>query len=300
MKKWYEIKEQAAGEKRLWLMWYVYRFLGKKAINFIAFFVTFFTFIFAKELRGYSKKYLTIISPLTGIKPSLINQFRHFLSYSHVLTDKVEIFSNNFDIKKIVFASENEKELLYSDLDKRKGVFFLCAHVGNTDAMRTFFINNTRHPDLKVNVFLSRTQSQVFNSFIKKIATEIPLKPYLVEEIGVNTAIELKDSLDSGSIAFIAGDRVAENSNAKTFKAELFGHKVDFPVGSFKIAQLMEVPIYFIIALKSENDTYTIHLEKHNYTTLKNLEQSYVKFIEKIVLLSPFQFYHFYDLFTED
>ena len=297
MKQWYEIKEQAAGEKRLWLMWYIYKFAGKKAINFIAFFVTFFTFIFAKDIRNYSKKYLKIIEPLTGIKPSIFNQFRHFLSYSHVLTDKVEIFSNNFDKEKVLFASASECELLYSDLDKQKGVFFICSHVGNTDVMRTFFINNTRHPGLRVNVFFSRTQSRIFNGFINKIAKEIPLNPYLVEEIGVNTAIQLKDSLDNGGIAFIAGDRVAENSNAAVFEAELFGHKVNFPVGSFKIAQLMEVPIYFIIALKTKKDTYTIHLEKHKFTTLSNLEQDYVKFLEKTVLLSPLQFYHFYDLF---
>lgn len=299
MKKWYQVKEQAAGEKRLMLMWYIYKLFGKKAINFIAFFVTLFTFIFARDVRGYSKKYLSVISPLTGVKPSLINQFKHFLSYSHVLTDKVEIFSNNFDKNKIVFASEDEKERLYSDLDKKKGVFFLCSHVGNTDAMRTFFINNTRHPQLKVNVFLSQNQCKVFNGFIKKIAKEIPLKPFAVEDIGIETAIELKDNLDNGGIAFIAGDRLAKNSNAAIFNAELFGHKVDFPVGSFKIAQLMEVPIYFIIALKAEKDTYKIYLEHHEYTTLSNLENAYVSFLERTVLISPLQFYHFYDLFKD-
>ena len=299
MKQWYEIKEQAAGEKRLWLLWHIYKIFGKRAINFIAFFVTFFTFIFAKDIRKYSKKYLTVISGLTGIKPSIFNQFRHFLSYSHVLTDKVEIFSNNFDKEKVLFASSGERELLYSDLDKKKGVFFICTHVGNTDVMRTFFINNVRNPELKVNVFFSRTQSQIFNGFIKKISTEIPLIPYLVEDIGVDTAIRLKDSLDEGNIAFIAGDRVAENSNGAVFEAELFNHKVKFPVGSFKLAQLMEVPIYFISALKTKNDTYTIHLEKHHFTDLSNLQESYVKFIERITLLSTLQFYHFYDLFFD-
>ena len=134
---------------------------------------------------------------------------------------------------------------------------------------------------------------------ISKIAKKLPINYFYIEEIGVNTSIKLKESLDNGSVAFIAGDRIGENLNAKTFEAELFGHKVDFPVGSFKIAQLMEVPVYFVIALKTKGDTYTIHLQKHNFTSLEDMEQSYVKFLERITLKTPLQFYHFYDLFKD-
>ena len=299
MKKWYQIKEQAAGEKRLWFSWYVYRIFGKKALYLIAFVVTFFTFIFAKDIRKYSKKYLTIISPLCGIKPSLFNQFKHFLSYSFVLADKVEIFANKFDKSHIKFASEVEKELFYNDFYKKKGLFCMCSHVGNTDVMRSFFMNSEFWPKFRVNIFLSQTQSQVFNNFISKIAKQIPINYFYVEEIRIDTSITLKESLDQGSVAFIAGDRIAESKEAKVFEAELFGHKVDFPIGSFKIVQLMEVPVYFVIAIKSKGDTYTIHLQKHNLTTLEDMEQAYVKFLERITLQNPLQFYHFYDLFKD-
>ena len=61
----------------------------------------------------------------------------------------------------------------------------------------------------------------------------------------------------------------------------------------------MEVPIYFIAALKDKKDTYTVYLEKHEFTSLENLETSYVKFIEQMTLKAPLQFYHFYDLFKD-
>lgn len=299
MKTWYQVKEQAAGEKRLMLMWYIYKLLGKKAVNFIAFFVTLSAFIFAKEVRGYSKKYLTVISKYTPLKPSLINQFKHFLSYARVLTDKIEIFSNNFDKSKIIYNSQAEKEKLYSDIDAQNGVFFLCSHIGNTEVMRTFLVDNSIYPNLRVNAFMSKNQCKIFNNFIKKIAKEIPLTPFPVEDIGIDTSIIIKENLEKGQMVFIAGDRVAENSKSATFTTKLFGETVEFPTGSFKLAQLMEVPIYFIAALKAENDTYKIYLENHNFTTLPNLETAYVKFLEKITLISPFQFYHFYDLFQD-
>ena len=116
--QWYQVKEQAAGKKRLMLLWYIYNLFGKKAVNFIAFFVTFFAFIFAKDVRGYSKKYLTVINPLTGIKPNLINQFKHFLSYTHVLTDKIEIYPNKFDKNKQRMVSMNIISYFFSFLKK--------------------------------------------------------------------------------------------------------------------------------------------------------------------------------------
>ena len=39
--KWYEAKEQAAGTKRLFLLWYIYKIFGKNLVKFIAFFVIF-------------------------------------------------------------------------------------------------------------------------------------------------------------------------------------------------------------------------------------------------------------------
>ena len=168
MKQWYQVKEQSAGEKRLLFTWYLYKLFGKGALNAVTFIVTFFTFIFAKEIRGYSKKYLSVIEPYTGLKPSLINQFRHFLSYSFTLADRVEIFSNNFDKNKLKFSTPAVKDEIYSYFEKDKKAFFLCSHVGNTEVMRTMFINNTENPNINVNIFLSKNQCKIFNGFIKK------------------------------------------------------------------------------------------------------------------------------------
>ena len=90
--KWHEVKEQAAGEKRLLLLWYIYKFFGKNIVKFIVLFVTFFALLGAKKIKESSKKYLKII----GQKDSFYNIFRHCLSYSYALIDRMEIFSDTF------------------------------------------------------------------------------------------------------------------------------------------------------------------------------------------------------------
>ncbi len=77
--KWYQIKEQAAGEKRLMLLWYIYKIFGKNIVRFITIFIAFFTFIFAKPIRKYSHKNLGIIYNFTqnqSAKPTIYNCFK--------------------------------------------------------------------------------------------------------------------------------------------------------------------------------------------------------------------------------
>lgn len=293
-KQWYEMKEQAAGLKRLLLLYFIYRYFGKSAVKFIVFFVTFFAFVFAKDVRGYSKKYLSVI----GLKPSLINQFRHFLNYSYSLLDNMEVFTNNFDDSNITFSDEDTHKAFVDDIYAGKGVFFICSHLGNVNILRAFLHSKQYRSDIHVNIFLSKTQSKIFNEFIKKIAVKQNVTTYSVENIGIETSIELKDKFDRGEIAFLAGDRVSE-TNSGSFQAEFLGKTVEFPKGTFKFAHLMEVPVYFIVAVKENSEKYKIYLQKAP-NNLGDMQSQYVKFLEKLTKEYPLQFYHFYDIFVDE
>lgn len=288
--KWYQQKEQAAGEKRLLITWKIYKIFGKKAVKVLAFFVTLFAFFGAKEARRCSKKYLKII----GLKPSLINQFRHFLEYSFSLVDRMEVFSGNYDYNRIIFDSAEDKDTLEKDFNK--GVFFICSHLGNIDVMRSFLYKN---PNLRVNVFLSGEQCKVFNGFIRQIAIETPAVMYPVEDIGIETSIEIKDKLSHGEIVFMAGDRVSKNS--ANSEVELFGRKIEFPLGTFKFAQIMECPIFFVCALR-EGENYRVYLKNFTSEEKKSaaafqMQKEYAEFLEIHTPLAPLQFFHFYDMF---
>ncbi len=285
-KKWYQVKEQSAGEKRLLLTWKIYKIFGKKAVQILAFFITFFAFLNAKETRRCSKKYLNII----GIKPTLTNQFRHFLEYSWSLVDRMEVFSGNFDYNKIIFDNKDDEKIF------ENGVFVICSHLGNIDIMRAFL---DKYPEKRVNAFLAKEQCKIFNSFIKQIAVEKPVTTYAVEDIGIETAIEIKDKLSAGEIVFMAGDRTSKNSTNSD--VQFLGHKVQFPTGTFKFAEIMDCPIVFACALR-ENDKYRVYVKKFIPETKKCYEQlrvEFVKFLEKHIPLAPFQFFHFYDLFED-
>ena len=299
MLKWYEVKEQAAGHKRLMLLWYIYKLAGKNAVKFIVFFVTLFAFLGAPKIRKCSEKYLKVAAGKAAAKDT----FKHFLSYAYALVDKMEMFTDNFPFKNIYFADEAQREMLYKDLLDKKGIYFLCSHLGNINAMRTFFRSGTVIEDIKVNLFLEAKQCKIFKSFIDKISSDNPIVTYPVEEIDLTTSIELKDKLDNGEIIFMAGDRIAPNNDNAIFQTDFLGRKVNFPIGAFKFGMLMGAPIYFIACTKEKHDKYAIHIQKFEFIgkrqeKLEELEQQYVKFLEKLTSKYPYQFYHFYDFFN--
>ena len=291
--QWFQIKEQSAGKKRLVLSWYLYKVFGRNILYVIAFFVAFFTFIFASGIRKYSKTYFQIIEPHTGLKPNLFNQFKHIYSYAVSLVDKMLVYAGDFDSQNVVFVNEIEKKQFFEEIDKHKGVFFISSHVGNIEVMHSLIPKDS---DFDINIFLSNKQSAIFNNFLNCIKQKFPVKLFFIEDIGVNTVIKLKENLDKGDIVFIAGDRLAETNSAKNIEARLFSQKIFLPEGTFKFAELMKVPVYFISAVKVGNK-YKIYLQKQTNTKEKELAEFYIKYLEQMILLCPFQFYNFYDFF---
>ena len=294
--KWYEVKEQAAGHTRLMLLWYIYKIAGRKPVLFIVFFVTLFAFLGAPEIRKCSQKFQKIASG----NGSIIQAFKHFLNYSYSLIDTMEIYTDNFGIKNIYFDNENDKQILYKDFFAKKGVCLLCSHLGNINAMRTFFKSGTEIDWLKVNMFLETNQCKIFKNFLSEITPEDPTNVYPVENIDLTTSMDIKERLNNGEIMFIAGDRTSAHNSDTVFTSSFLEHEAEFPVGAFRFALMMDVPVYFIACTKEKNGKYAIRLQKFEFegsrrAKLTELQNQYVKFLEDLTKKYPLQFYQFYD-----
>lgn len=288
------MQEKAAGKKRLMLTFYIYKLFGRNAVYLIAFFVSFFTFLSSPDLRFYSKKYLKIISDYTKIKPSLLNQFRHVLSYGITLADKLIMYSGGFNPDNIIFDSEADKNILFNDIAKKQGVCFLFSHTGCIEVLQSFFQNQKVFPGLNVNIFLSRNQTKIFDSFIQSVKKPMPVKYIITEDFDISELIKLKQNLEEGGIVFIAGGRLPDIKSSKAIEKQMFNHAVKLPKGSFKLAKLLETPVYFISALRQKDGKYKIYLKKDETA---DTAESFIKYMEGIILNYPFQFYHFYDFF---
>ncbi len=298
--EWFNIKEKSAGEKRLLISWYLYKLLGVNIVLVIAFFVAIVTFFTNKDLRNYSKKYFKVLYSFTKNKkhkPSWFNSFRHILSYANALVYKMEAFAGTYNIKNIRFTNETMEREFFERIKNKEGILFICSHIGNVNIMKTFLNNNTYPQPKTVSVFLQKEHCTIFNNFINSLEIKRDnLKIYPIEEFDITTVSELDENLKDGGIAFIAGDRISSNNPDKYLEAKFLNHKILLPMGTFKLAEILNYKTYFISCLRNK-EKYDIYLEEQTNLNISALQENFVKFMEKMVQITPFQFYHFYDIF---
>ena len=304
--KWFQVKEKSAGKYRLILTYHLYKLFGIKAVKAIAFMMGTVSFLLNSDLRNYSKKILSTIYDYskTSPKPTLLNQFKHILSYAYYLADKLKIFCGDFNYNNLIFNSEEDKQILCDYFENKKGIFFITTHLGNVEVLRSFLTGKNRYTGNKINVFLNFSQTKIFNGFMKNIGEEVPVKVLPVEDIDITTSIKLKESVDNGEFVFMAGDRLSSDNENASFEVTLFNKKVKFPIGTFKVAQLMECKIYFVIAIKTGEDEYNVYLKNAEFDkslkskkAIQKMQQELADFLQEKTLLAPLQFYHFYDIF---
>ena len=123
-------------------------------------------------------------------------------------------------------------------------------------------------------------------------------------EIGIETALDIKNKLENGEIVLMAGDRLSAQNDNKCYETKLLGRKVSLPLGTLKFALMMEAPIYLLACLKNDDGTFKIESEKFKRDNsrsdnLNNLQKQFADFLERITLSKPYQIYNFYDFFEE-
>ena len=283
-KNWFEHKEEGVGYKRLLVTKYLYKFFGAFPLRIIAFFVCCSIFILSGERRKASINFFKTIGETNVIYKS----FKQFLNYANSLVDRIISFSGDMDSKKIVL--ENSEIF--------KGAFFITSHLGNIEILRTMF---KEEHNFRVNVFMDKNSCRVFNKFLSDIEKKVNIENFTVEDIDVETSMIISDKLKSGEIVFMAGDRISSTNETSCYETKFLYHNVRFPMGVLKFAQMLDVPIYFIICVK-EKGKYVVKTElfstqKANKSEiLEDLKKQYVSFLEKQMLCYPQQYYNFYEL----
>ena len=307
MTKWFQVKEQAAGTKRLLLTWWIYKHFGEFPLRLIAFFITAGTFVHAKDLRKYSKKYFEVLYKFTGkksLKPSNLNSFKHFLNYANSLADKMLAFTGNYSPEKLTFATEDLKADFEKIMDAKQGAFLISTHIGNIEMMREFMFLKDYAEKVKVNAFMQKTQCEIFNGFLEKISQQHNLELFAIEDIDIETSIKIKEKLENGELVYMAGDRLSAQTEDKFYEISFLNRTIKLPLGIMRFILLLECPVYFIVCAK-EQTKYVIDYEKFipagdKKENLAKIQKEFGEFLEKNTLKYPYQFYHFYDLFGEN
>ena len=293
---WHEQEEQCASRFWMQFMWYSYAWFGKNFQKLIFVVGMLFIYMFAKPPRIALRKFYAVISDYTG-KPfdaSHGRMFRHLLGFAWGLMDKTDACTLKKDLPKMTVRDDSGWREFNALVDSGKGAFLLCTHVGMIGVLPALPCTLEARRIPKVHAFQQMGHDAVFMKVFMKHFDHSMLELHAVENIGVETAVEMQSAIGRGELVIMAGDRTSAGSKS-VFRHEFLGRDCVWPKGAFKFAQLMEAPVFAVTCICTGWNRYEVHLAALH---AESILADYVRFLESETLVHPDQWYQFYDFFA--
>ena len=301
---------QTPERKGLWgikfILW-LYRIFGRNTAKCVMFPVITYFWLTGTKQRQSSKSYLQRIKHYQHIIPWVdkkrLTTFRHFYRFGESLLDKLASWQG--DIKLSDIYSPNNREM-NDVLDKKQGIILIGSHLGDLEMCRA--IAELSH-DVTINALVFTHHAARFNRILKEINPKTVVNLIQVDSLGADTAILLKQKLDAGEWVTIVGDRTSSNPHQRipsqsVVWADFLGQPAPFPKGPFVLSSVLGYPVYLIWGLKP-NGRFQFYCEHFSnklvlpradrQTALESIIQRYAQRLEHYCLISPLDWFNFYD-----
>lgn len=281
---WARQTEQSAGKFRILFIWWIYRLLGKSAAK-IVFVVPFlFIFPFCRTGRIALFEFYSVL----GLRHHWIRSFRQMLGFAWTAIDKTDACT----------LRRNPPAFTVSgDVGWMKGgAFLISSHLGCIEVLPAMQ-RTADSAAVCVHAFQQMGHDAIFTRIFENRLSCDGFKLHAVEDIGVQTAVEMHDAIRAGDLVLMAGDRLGANSGssrAGIAKHVFLGRQCLWPKGVFRFAKLMEAPVYAIMALKTGWNSYEIVSRRLG----DDLLGDYAAFLEQETIKHPEQWFQFYRFFS--
>ena len=299
---WHEQREQCASLFWAQFMWYSYAWFGKNFQKVIFVIGMPVIYLFSKQGRVALEKFYSVLSGFTGkeTRATVPRLFMHILGFAWGLMDKTDSCTLRKNPPCMSVRDDEGWRAFCDVVNGGKGAFVLCSHVGTVgvlpslpDALRRNGVEGMRTP--KVNAFQQMGHGAVFMKVFMKHFDASRLQLHAVEEIGVESAVEMKEAIERGELVIMAGDRVGAGSKS-TLRHGFLGRDCAWPKGVYRFAKLMDSPVFAVTCICTGWNRYEVHFASLGKSEAEMLD-GFVSFLEKETIAHPEQWYQFYDFF---
>ena len=299
---WHEQREQCASLFWAKFMWYSYAWFGKNFQKLIFVVGMPVIYIFSLQGRIALKKFYSVLSGYEGkeTKATVPRLFMHILGFAWGLMDKTDACTLRKNPPHMSVRNDDGWRRFRDGINAGRGAFVLCSHVGTVGVLPSLpdaLVRNgegcMRVP--KVNAFQQMGHDAVFMKVFMEHFDGSRLQLHAVEDIGVETAVAMKDAIGRGELVIMAGDRVSAGSKS-TLRHRFLGRDCVWPKGVYRFARLMDSPVFAVTCVRTGWNRYEVRfaaLERDERAML----DGFVSFLEKETLEHPGQWYQFYDFF---
>ena len=305
---WSGQKEQSAGKCRILFMWWIYRLFGKGAAKAAFLPVFLFIYPFCVPARKALRAYYSVVNAerrRRGLHPLGCIGWRMFmqtLGFAWTMFDKTDACT---------LCRNPPRFTVTGDLGWMSGgAFLVSTHLGCIEVLPALARDDGWRAQAKggrvprVHAFQQLGHDAIFTSvFLSRLDRSL-FELHAVEDIGVETAVEMKDAIGRGDMVLMAGDRLSASAGSRrqagaapkrraSFTRKFLGVDCEWPKGTFRFAGLMDCPVYAIVCVRTGWNSYEVVARRLG----ESLLDDYVSFLEEQTMLRPEQWYQFYGFF---
>ncbi len=312
--QWFDKKEVARSMFPYLLTFWCLKHFPRFLVNFIAWCVSVFYFIFDRRARCEAIRYQKI---LKKCNPNLkIRPLRQLTSFAISLGEKIDCWTNSknpIPFENICFHDDDVHELI-SQLNEKRGAFIFISHLGNFEILRSLANAHKMgvQSEVALTVISDKEVSSNFSKTLRQIAPQFFENTVSIDEITPATMEKFMDTISRGGLVVCAGDRLSKNASGKIVAQDFLGKSAPFSYGAFLLALLLEVPVYFIFGFKKKNLFFSRKFEmyvkkarteisasrKKREGCIRNLCAEYARTLEDFCKMYPYQWYNFFDFWA--
>lgn len=302
---WHEQREQCASLFWAQFMWCSYAWFGKNFQKVIFVIGMPVIYLFSRQGRVALEKFYAVLSEFSGkkVRATVPRLFMHILRFSWGLMDKTDSCTLGKNPPRMSVRDDEGWRKFRETVNSGNGAFVMCTHVGMIgvlpslpDALKRNGESGMRIP--KVNAFQQMGHDAVFMKVFMRHFDDTRLQLHAVEDIGVETAVRMKDAIGRGELVIMAGDRVSAGSRS-VLKHRFMGRDCVWPKGVYRFAKLMESPVFAVTCVSTGWNRYEVHFAVLEQEPSAMLD-GFVSFLEREALAYPGQWYQFYDFFPAE
>ncbi|GMO12700.1 MAG: hypothetical protein Ta2A_22800 [Treponemataceae bacterium] len=305
---WSQQKEQTSSYWSVKLLLFGVKYCPIFLLRLTAYPIAFFFSLLSPRAKTESKRFLQHVVP----KP---NVYRHCLSFSMYIIEKLQGWAGKTNLDKIIFQ-DDDIQCLIDQLEARKGAVLLCSHLGNAELLRALAVRNQTgvSHNVTVTVIVDFSGTEFFNRMLKELNPASMHSVLSVHDITPDSVIRLQDEIDAGGLVVIAGDRTSSGTSEKYVRQMFLGCEAPFPFGAFLLAFLLGAPLYFVFALRTQDFKFLsthnmfVHKSKVSFDVSKKMRKEkiceaaveYASLLESYCKRHPYQWYNFYDFWEKE
>lgn len=277
-----------------------YRLLGARSVRLLLYPIVAYFFLTGRAARVASRDFLRRARAADG-DPSSVRArdvYRHLYSFAEAAADKMAAWAGGLPPEAVAAPGSDDMRAL---LASGRGALLVGSHLGNLEMCRAL---GHAAGARRVNAVVYTRHAARFSRLLAAASGDYAVNLIQVQDMGVDTAILLKDKIDNGEWVVIVGDRTPASDNGRVQRAEFLGGSAAFAEGPWILASLLECPVYLLFCLKRQR-RYHITLEpfeerlrlprRERGEALRRTIQRYADRLAWHARRSPLQWFNFYD-----